>query len=178
MKSVIYLLITAMFINNVVIYFGCGSALILSARERISAILKGGLLTTIGMFLVCVFCSVVKIPVLFRTPAAIIFALLIWIIIFAVCDKVSFFYNIENYLGIYLLDSGIIAVYMYNARNNYNIIENMIIGIGFGLGCTLVTLIIGALMEKLENRKIPKAFKGLPLLMITYGFIAMAFSIF
>jgi electron transport complex protein RnfA len=56
-----------------------------------------------------------------------------------------------------------------------NLIESVVYAIASALGFGLAMVLFAGLREQMELNDIPKAFKGLPIALITAGILAMAF---
>jgi len=54
----------------------------------------------------------------------------------------------------------------------------LLTAVASGAGYTLVSIVYSTLCEKLDNKSIPKAFRGLPIQLLTAGMIALAFVCF
>lgn len=83
-------------------------------------------------------------------------------------------------LGIFLplitTNCAVLGVTLLNESNGYNLIESITCGVAGGLGFTVAIVIFASLRERLEFTNPPKAFKGLPVALVTAGLLAMAFT--
>jgi len=178
MNHMLSIIMATVVIYNLSIYYGTGVAVAFSAENRIGAIAKVGLVSTIGTLLMSVFCCFVKVPNIFRPLVGIVLAVLLWSLLCFVCVKISFLNEVVKYSGICMIDSALLAAYIHFSGNNYNVAESITAGIAIGAGFTIVSIIVGCLIEKINDKRIPKAFRGLPMLMIIFGLLAMAFEFF
>ncbi len=83
-------------------------------------------------------------------------------------------------LGIYLplitTNCAVLGAALLNIQNGYNFLESVVFGLSAAIGFTMALLIFAGVRERLRFSTPPVAFKGLPLLLLSAGLIAMAFS--
>ncbi len=83
-------------------------------------------------------------------------------------------------LGIYLpltaTNCAVLEATLLNIQNGFNLLEAIVFGFASAIGFTLALLIFAGVRERLIFSNPPKAFEGLPILLISAGLIAMAFS--
>lgn len=53
--------------------------------------------------------------------------------------------------------------------------NSVINGVGTALGFSISIIIMAGLREKMEDNDIPKAFRGIPIVLITAGLMSIAF---
>ena len=84
-----------------------------------------------------------------------------------------------NSFGVFLVlviaNCIIIAVPLFMANNNYNLIETVMLALGAGGGFLLALYLMSSVRERLELARIPECFKGLPIAFIVAGQFALAF---
>jgi len=82
-------------------------------------------------------------------------------------------------LGVYLplitTNCAVLGIAILNINNGYDFLGSILYALGSGLGFLLVIVLFSAIREKLELLDIPKAFKGLPIALITAAFMSLAF---
>ena len=85
-----------------------------------------------------------------------------------------------NALGVYLplitTNCAVLGVAITNVSNDYNFVQSVVNGFGTALGFTISIIILAGLREKMEYNDIPEAFKGTPIILLTAGLMAIAFS--
>ncbi len=83
-------------------------------------------------------------------------------------------------LGVYLplitTNCSVLGVVIINVQKEYGFVESIVNALGTGIGFTLAIVILAGLREKMEYNKISPAFKGMPIVLITAGLMAIAFS--
>jgi len=83
-------------------------------------------------------------------------------------------------LGIYLplitTNCALLGMAVINIGEKYNLIESMVNALGAALGYMLAIVLLSGLRERMEeNDKMPLAFRGLPISLVTAGLMAIAF---
>ena len=83
-------------------------------------------------------------------------------------------------LGVYLplitTNCAVLGVALLNVTNEYNIIEGIVNGFATAVGFTISITILAGLREKMEYNDIPESWKGTPIVVITAGLMAIAFT--
>jgi len=83
--------------------------------------------------------------------------------------------RIELFIPLVIVNSAILGVAQMSIKSDYGLLGALFFGLGTALGFALVTLAITAIREKISVADVPGPFRGISVLMITFGLIAMAF---
>lgn len=82
-------------------------------------------------------------------------------------------------LGVYLplitTNCAVLGVALTNVQKNYGILTGIVNGFATALGFTISIVILAGIREKMEFNDIPESFKGMPIILITAGLMAIAF---
>ncbi|MDD2969248.1 MAG: electron transport complex subunit RsxA [Lachnospiraceae bacterium] len=82
-------------------------------------------------------------------------------------------------LGVYLplitTNCAVLGVALNNVKKSYDIGTGVLNGFATALGFTIAIVIMAGLREKMEYNDIPKAFQGMPIVLVTAGLMAIAF---
>lgn len=82
-------------------------------------------------------------------------------------------------LGIYLplitTNCIVLGVALLNVRQSQGFMESALMGLGAGLGFSLVLLLFAGIRERLNVADVPVAFKGAPVALVTAGVMSLAF---
>ena len=82
-------------------------------------------------------------------------------------------------LGVYLplitTNCAVLGVALTNVQKSYGIIESVVNGLATAVGFLISITILAGLREKMEYNNIPKAFQGMPHVLLTAGLMAIAF---
>lgn len=81
--------------------------------------------------------------------------------------------KINTIMPALLINSVILALLSVLEPQINSIIDSSIFGLGTGLGFLLFLLVITCLQERLDNKHVPKPFRGIPLLFISMGILSM-----
>ncbi|MCM1175341.1 MAG: electron transport complex subunit RsxA [Blautia sp.] len=84
-----------------------------------------------------------------------------------------------NALGVYLplitTNCAVLGVALTNVQKNYGILAGVVNGFATAVGFTISIIILAGIREKMEYNDIPESFKGMPIVLITAGLMAIAF---
>jgi electron transport complex protein RnfA len=87
--------------------------------------------------------------------------------------------SLYNALGVYLplitTNCAVLGVALTNVQKSYGILTSIVNGFATSSGFTLSIIILAGLREKMEYNDIPKAFQGMPIVLVTAGLMAIAF---
>lgn len=82
-------------------------------------------------------------------------------------------------LGVYLplitTNCAVLGVALNNVTANYNFLESVVNGVGTAVGFTIAIVILAGVREKIEDNDIPVPFRGMPIVLLTAGLMAIAF---
>ncbi len=82
-------------------------------------------------------------------------------------------------LGVYLplitTNCAVLGVALTNVQKEYGILQGTVNGFATAVGFTISIVILAGLREKMELNDVPEAFKGMPIVLITAGLMAIAF---
>ena len=83
-------------------------------------------------------------------------------------------------LGVYLplitTNCAVLGVAITNISDSYTFVQSVVNGLGTAIGFTIAIVILAGLREKMEYNDVPESFKGTPIILLTAGLMAMAFS--
>lgn len=82
-------------------------------------------------------------------------------------------------LGVYLplitTNCAVLGVALTNVQKEYGILTGMLNGFATAAGFTIAIVILAGIREKMEYNDVPEAFKGMPIVLVTAGLMAIAF---
>lgn len=82
-------------------------------------------------------------------------------------------------LGVYLplitTNCAVLGVALTNVQKNYGILTGIVNGFATAVGFTISIVILAGIREKLRYNDIPESFKGMPIVLVTAGLMAIAF---
>ncbi|MCQ2543676.1 MAG: RnfABCDGE type electron transport complex subunit A [Lachnospiraceae bacterium] len=106
------------------------------------------------------------------------------LIIAALVQFVEFFLkkfmkSLYQALGVYLplitTNCAVLGVAINNVNYEYDILTSVINGLATSIGFAISIVILAGIREKMEYNNIPKYLKGMPIVLITAGLMAIAF---
>ena len=187
MKDVILLAISAAVVNNVVLSQFLGLCPFIGVSKKINtASGMGGaviFVITIASLVTSVINKFVLVPFDLTYLQTIVFIL----VIAALVQFVEMFLRkkvppLYNSLGVYLplitTNCAVLGVAQGNTDQALSFADSMANAIGTGLGFLIIIYVFAAIRYRLDASNAPKAFKGIPLALITAAIMAMAFFCF
>ena len=82
-------------------------------------------------------------------------------------------------LGVYLplitTNCAVLGVALTNVQKEYGIVTGIVNGFATAVGFTISIVILAGLREKMEHNDFPESFKGMPMVLLTAGLMAIAF---
>ncbi len=82
-------------------------------------------------------------------------------------------------LGVYLplitTNCAVLGVALTNVQKKYGILTGIVNGFATAVGFTIAIVILAGIREKMEYNDIPESFKGMPIVLVTAGLMAIAF---
>ncbi len=87
--------------------------------------------------------------------------------------------SLYNALGVYLplitTNCAVLGVALTNVQKNYGILTGTVNGFATALGFTIAIIILAGIREKMAYNDVPESFRGMPIVLITAGLMAIAF---
>ena len=82
-------------------------------------------------------------------------------------------------LGVYLplitTNCAVLGVAIDSAQRAYGFFDTMVFSVGTAVGFLVSIVLMAAIRERIEHNHIPQSFKGMPIVLITAGLMAIAF---
>ena len=82
-------------------------------------------------------------------------------------------------LGVYLplitTNCAVLGVALTNVQKEYGIFVGMVNGFATALGFLIAIVILAGIREKIEYNDVPESFRGMPIVLVTAGLMAIAF---
>lgn len=91
----------------------------------------------------------------------------------------KFMVSLYEALGVYLplitTNCAVLGVALTNVQNEYGILTGIVNGFATALGFTISIIILAGIREKMQYNDLPESFKGMPIVLLTAGLMAIAF---
>lgn len=185
MKELILIGLGAALVNNVVLSQFLGLCPFLGVSKKIKTALGMG----VAVIFVITISSMITygIQYLLLVPYKVDYLQTIVFILVIAClvQLVEMFLKkyskpLYNALGVYLplitTNCAVLGVALTNVQKAYNFAESIMNSLGISIGFTIAIIILAGIREKTEHNDIPKVFKGMPIVLISAGLMAIAFS--
>jgi len=182
--NLMLLFLGAVLVNNFVLSKFLGICAFLGVSKRIETSLGMGAAVTFVMGLASMMSYIVYRYILVPLKLEYLYTLAFILVIAALVQFVEMVIqkmspSLYSALGVYLplitTNCAVLGVAILNMQKNYTLIESIINGVGGAIGFTLVMVLFAGIRERIENNDILESFKGLPIALVTAGFMAIAF---
>ena len=179
------LMLSASLINNVVLSQFLGLCPFLGVSKRIDTALGMGGACIFVMTLSSLVCSTIYWFVLkpfdLGYLQTIVFILVVAMLVqFVEMILKKYMVSLYKALGVYLplitTNCAVLGVALNNVTDNYTIEGSTVCGFSTAVGFTIAIVILAGLREKMEYNDIPESFRGMPLVLLTSGLMAIAFT--
>ena len=185
MKSLLIIAIAAALVNNVVLsqFLGLCPFLVVSKKVKNGGGMGAAVIfvITISSLLTSIIYKCILVPSKMTYLNTIVFILVIAALVQfveMVLKKLSpaLYEALGVYLPLITTNCAVLGVALLNVQNSYGILESVINGFGTAVGFTVSIVIMAGIREKIEYNDVSPALKGMPIVLITAGLMAIAFS--
>ena len=184
MKSLILIIITTAFINNVVLnqFLGICSFLGVSKQMKASASLGGAVIfvMTVASAVASLLYDNVLAPLGMEFMKTIVFIL----VIAALVQIVEMFLKkkspaVYKALGIYLplitTNCAVLGVALTNVQSGFNFLESVLAGFGTAVGFTIAIVLLAGIRSRIREEDLPAPLRGAPIVLIAAALMSIAF---
>jgi Na+-translocating ferredoxin:NAD+ oxidoreductase subunit A len=180
----ILIIITAVFINNVVLAQTIGICPFLGVSNKINNALGMAGAVTFVIVLATIVTYLIQIYVLNKLGLAFMQTITFILVIAALVQIVEIILKkisrpLYQALGIYLplitTNCAVLGVAILVIKKNYNLLEGVVYGFSTALGFGLALIILAGIREQLELADIPDGMKGVPVSLVIAGILSLAF---
>lgn len=185
MKTLFLTLLTTALINNVVLSQFLGLCPFLGVSKSVKTATGMGaaviFVITVASALTNLIYTYALVPLELVYMETIVFILVIAALVQLVemaLKKLS--YGLYSALGVYLplitTNCAVLGVALTNVQDGNDFLMSVIAGFGTALGFSIAILILAGLREKMVHNHVPQSFRGMPIVLVTAGLMAIAFS--
>lgn len=184
MKELLLIAVGSALVNNVVLsqFLGLCPFLGVSKKVETASGMGGAVIfvLTIASFFTSIIYKFILVPTGFEYLQTIVFIL----VIAALVQFVEMFLKksmpaLYNSLGVYLplitTNCAVLGVALTNVQKEYGILTGVVNGFATAVGFTIAIVIMAGIREKTEYNDIAPSFKGMPIVLVTSGLMAIAF---
>ncbi|MCF0147252.1 MAG: RnfABCDGE type electron transport complex subunit A [Clostridium sp.] len=189
MKDLILVLITTIFINNVLLsqFLGLCSFLGVSKKTETAVGMGGAVIfvITFSSAITNLIYNFILVKVNLEYMKTIVFIVVIAALVQLVeMILKKYIPSLYKALGVYLplitTNCAVLGVALTNVQVQYtsnlqSFIFSVVSGLGTSIGYLVAILILAGIRERIEHNDIPESFKGMPIVIISAGLMAIAF---
>lgn len=182
--NLLLILISAAFINNVILSQFLGICSFLGISNKIKSAIGMGLAVMFVITTSSILCSVIFQYILDPMGLQYLQTIVFIIVIAALVQLVEMIIKkfspaLYDALGVYLplitTNCAVLGVALLNVEKGFDLVESIVNGFASALGFTIAIILMAGLRERMEHNDIPKTFKGFPITLVTATLMAMAF---
>ena len=180
----ILIFIAAVFVNNIVLAQFLGICPFLGVSKKVSTALGMTGAVTFVMILATLVTFIVQKTILDPFGIGFMQTITFILIIAALVQMVEIILkkvspSLYQALGVFLplitTNCAVLGVAITNVQKEYGILTGIVNGFATALGFTIAIVILAGLREKMEYNEVPESFKGMPMVLLTAGLMAIAF---
>ena len=184
MLTYISIIITAIFVNNIVFSQFLGICPFMGVSKRISSAVGMGAAVTFVITLSTAVTWTLQTCVLnplglqyMQTIAFILVIAFLVQMLEIIMKKVmpSLYQALGVFLPLIMTNCTVLGVAISVIQKQYNLLESVVYGMSTALGFALALVIFAGVREQLEIADVPKAMQGTPIALLCAGLLAMAF---
>ena len=184
MKELLLILIGAALVNNVVLSQFLGLCPFLGVSKRTETAAGMGAAVLFVITIASAITSLIYTGILEKLGLEYLQTIVFILVIAALVQLVEMVLkkkmpSLYNSLGVYLplitTNCAVLGVALKNVQNGYGLLESVVYGIGISIGFFIAIVIMAGIRERIEFNEIPKSFKGMPIVLVTAGLMAIAF---
>ena len=183
-KSLLILLVGSSLVSNVVLSQFLGLCPFLGVSKKIKTAAGMGAAVIFVITLASAVAGVVYKFILVPLNITYLQTIVFILVIAALVQFVEMFLKkampaLYKALGVYLplitTNCAVLGVALTNVQKNYGIGTGILNGFATAVGFTIAIVILAGIREKMEYNDVPKPFKGMPIVLLTAGLMAIAF---
>lgn len=172
-------------VSNVVLgrFLGLCPFLGVSSKIKTSLGMGGAVIfvITLSSFVAGIINQFVLIPLNIEYLRTIVFILIISALVqFVELVMKKYIKPLHRALGVYLplitTNCAVLGVAISNADKEYDIFTGVVNGFATGVGFAIAIVILAGIREKIDETSIPRPFRGMPIVLVTAGLMAIAFA--
>ena len=182
--SLILIIITAIFVNNVVLAQFLGICPFLGVSKKVDTASGMGMAVTAVLVVSTIVTYLIQVYVLNAFGLEYLQTIAFILVIAALVQMIEIVLKktmpaLYQALGVFLplitTNCCILGVAILVIQKDYDLLEGIIYALSTGLGFLLAMVLFAGLREQLDLVNVPKSFEGVPIAFVTASLLAMAF---
>lgn len=183
-KDLLIILISSSLISNVVLSRFLGLCPFLGVSKKIKTAAGMGVSVVFVITLASAVSGLIYKYILVRFDLTYLQTIVFILVIAALVQFVEMFLkkfipSLYKSLGVYLplitTNCAVLGVALTNVQKEYGIVQGIVNGFATAFGFLISIVILAGLREKMAYNDIPGPFKGMPIVLLTAGLMAIAF---
>ena len=183
MKELIIIVLSAVFVNNVVLsqFMGICPFLGVSKQLKSSVGMGGAVIFVMVCATACtypVYMLLEKFNITYLRTVAFILVIALFVQLVEIVMK-KMMPPLYKALGVYLplitTNCDVLGVTLLNLTKDYDLLESVVNSFGAGLGFMIAMIIFSGVRSRLERCDIPKALQGAPITLMAASIVSLAF---
>ena len=182
--NLILIIIVAIFVNNVVLAQFLGICPFLGVSKKVDTASGMGMAVTAVLVVATIVTYLIQVYVLNAFGLEYLQTIAFILVIAALVQMIEIILKktmpaLYQALGVFLplitTNCCILGVAILVIQKEYDLLEGGIYALATGVGFLLAMVLFAGLREQLDLLDVPKAFRGVPIALVTAGLLAMAF---
>ena len=184
--SLILIIIVAIFVNNVVLAQFLGICPFLGVSKKVDTASGMGMAVTAVLVVATIVTYLIQVYVLNAFGLEYLQTIAFILVIAALVQMIEIILKktmpaLYQALGVFLplitTNCCILGVAILVIQKDYDLLEGIVYALSTGLGFLLAMVLFAGLREQLDLADVPKAFRGVPIALVTAGLLAMGYLI-
>lgn len=184
MKSLLVILLSAIFVDNFVLSKFMGICPFLGVSKKLDS--AAGMGAAVTFVMVCATLCTYPIYMFILVPMGLeylktiafilIIALFVQLVEMILKKKVPSLYSaLGVFLPLITTNCAVLGVTILNIDNSYTLVQSVVNALGAGLGFTLALLIFSGVRSRVNAADVPETFKGVPATLIAASIVSVSF---
>ena len=183
MQAILGIILSAILSENFILVKFYGICPFMGVSKKIDTALGMGMAVTFVMAIASAACYAVNV-LLVKLGLDYMQTVAFILVIAAIVQVVEMFLKksvpaLYKALGVYLplitTNCAVLGVAILMIQKEFNLLQSVTYSVATALGFALALVLFAGIRERLDFEDVPKAFKGIPIALITAGILAMAF---
>lgn len=184
MGELFLLFVTSALISNVVLSQFLGLCSFVGVSKKIKTATGMGLAVVFVITIASAIASLIYDYILVKAGLEYLQTIVFILVIAALVQFVEMVIKkyspaLYNALGVYLAlittNCAVLGVALINAQKEFNLAQSIVNGVGTAVGYLISITLLAGIRERIENNDVTESFRGMPIVLITAGLMAIAF---
>lgn len=185
MKELLMIAVGSALINNVVLSQFLGLCPFLGVSKKIKTAAGMGAAVIFVITVASAVTSLIYDNLLLRLDLDYLKTIVFILVIAALVQLVEMILKktspaLYSALGVYLplitTNCAVLGISLTNVQNGYGLLQGVVNGLATAVGFAISIVILAGIRERIEHSDVPKAFQGMPIVLIAAGLMAIAFN--